>query len=296
MISKAVIPAAGLGSRFLPATKVLPKEILPLVDRPVIEWAVAEARSAGAQEVALITSPGKELLMRHFAPSPELESYLEERDKPELLEKVRAVSAGVKLTEVTQHDPLGLGHAVLQAEAVVGDQYFGCLLPDDVFLGESPVLKQMAEVHERLHCTVLAVRKVPLESIERFGSIKIGGQDGDVFEVEDLVEKPPPEEAPSDLAVMGRYILSPAIFESLRHTERGAGGEIQLTDGIKGLLGQEKVVALQYSADYFDVGTIPGWLKTSIALGRARPDFREEIEAYLRLLLESPADHPPPTG
>ena len=177
-----------------------------------------------------------------------------------------------------------------------GDQYFGCLLPDDVFLGGAPVLKQMVDVHQRYGCSVLAVRKVPLENIGRFGSIKIGSQEGNVYEVADLVEKPKPEEAPSDLAVMGRYILSPAIFEALRRTERGAGGEIQLTDGIKNLLGEDRVVALQYSGDYFDVGTIPGWLKTSIALGRARPDFREEIEAYLRLLLESPADHPPPTG
>lgn len=296
VISRAVIPAAGLGTRFLPATKVLPKEILPVVDRPVIEFAVDEARSAGVTDITLVTSPGKDLLMRHFEPSPELESYLQARDKPEMLEKIRAVAAGIHLTEVTQMEPLGLGHAVLQAESAVGDQYFGCLLPDDVFVAHSPILAQMGEVHRRYGCTVLAVRRVPLESIGRFGSIKIGGQEGSVFEVADLVEKPKPEEAPSDLAVMGRYVLSPAIFEALRRTERGAGGEIQLTDGVKNLLGQEKVVALEYSGDYFDVGTIPGWLKTSIALGRARPEFREEIEAYLRLLLESPADHPPPTG
>jgi UTP--glucose-1-phosphate uridylyltransferase len=300
VISRAVIPAAGLGTRFLPATKVLPKEILPVVDKPVIEFAVDEARAAGVTEVTIVTSPGKGLLMRHFEPTPELESYLEARGKTEMLEKVRAVAAGVRVAEVTQVEPLGLGHAVLQAESAVGDQYFGCLLPDDVFFGASPVLKQMAEIHQRLGCSVLAVRKVPLENIGRFGSIKIGGQVSDpaagVYEVADLVEKPKPEEAPSDLAVMGRYILSPGVFEALRETERGAGGEIQLTDGIRNLLGTERVVALEYTADYFDVGTIPGWLKTSIALGRARPEFREDIEAYLRLLLESPADRPPPTG
>ena len=296
MIAKAVIPAAGLGTRFLPATKVLPKELLPVVDRPVIEWAVDEARSAGVEEVVLITSPGKELLMRHFVPSPHLEQYLQERDKTELLERVRAIGGGARLTEVTQEEPLGLGHAVLQAETAVGDQFFGGLLPDDVFRAGSPILQQMIGVHERLRCTVLAVRQVPRESIGRFGAIKAGGQDGDVFEVEDLVEKPRPEQAPSDLAVMGRYVLSPTIFEALKRTERGAGGEIQLTDGIRNLLGQEQVVALRYSGDYFDVGTIPGWLKTSIALGRARPEFREEIEDYLRALLESPPDRPPPTG
>ena len=296
VITKAVIPAAGLGSRFLPATKVLPKEILPIVDRPVIEWAVEEARAAGVEEVVLITSPGKELLMRHFAPSPLLERYLEDRDKTELLERVRAIGGGARLTQVTQEEPLGLGHAVLQAEATVGDQFFGGLLPDDVFGASSPILKQMVGVHERYQCTVLAVRQVPRESIGRFGAIKVGGQDGDVFEVEDLVEKPRPELAPSDLAVMGRYILSPTIFEALKRTDRGEGGEIQLTDGVKNLLGEERVVALRYSGDYFDVGTIPGWLKTSIALGRARPEFRQEIEDYLRALLESPPDRPPPTG
>jgi UTP--glucose-1-phosphate uridylyltransferase len=296
VITRAVIPAAGLGTRFLPATKVLPKEILPVVDRPVIEWAVDEARSAGAEEVVLVTSPGKELLMRHFAPSPQLEHYLEERGKTELLERLRAIGAGVRLTQVTQEEPLGLGHAVLQAEAAVGDQFFGGLLPDDIFRASSPILKQMVGVHERYQCTVLAVRQVPRETIGRFGSIKVGGQEGDVFEVEDVVEKPRPDLAPSDLAIMGRYILSPTIFDALKRTDRGAGGEIQLTDGVRRLLGKERVVALRYSGDYYDVGTIPGWLKTSIALGRARPEFREEIEAYLRALLESPPDRPPPTG
>jgi UTP--glucose-1-phosphate uridylyltransferase len=291
-----VIPAAGLGTRFLPATKVLPKEILPVVDRPVIEYAVDEARSAGATDITVVTSPGKGVLMRHFQPSPGLERYLQARDKTEMLEKIRAVAADLRITEVTQVEPLGLGHAVLQAEDEVGDEYFGCLLPDDVFVGGTPILKQMIEVHERLGCSVLAVRKVPIENIGRFGSIKIGGQDGNVYEVADLVEKPAPEEAPSDLAVMGRYILSPAVFGALRRTERGAGDEIQLTDGIKNLMSEDRVVALEYSGDYFDVGTIPGWLKTSIALARARPEFREEIDAYLRLLLESPPDHPPPTG
>jgi UTP--glucose-1-phosphate uridylyltransferase len=287
LITRAVIPAAGLGTRFLPATKVLPKEILPVVDRPVIELAVEEARSSGIEEVVVVTNPGKELLLRHFAPAPDLERYLA---------KVRAIGGGARVTQVIQDQPLGLGHAVLQAEAAVGGEFFGGLLPDDVFRAEIPVLKQMIEVYERYQCTVLAVREVPIESIGRFGSIKIGAKEGDVYQVEDLVEKPDPEDAPSDLAVMGRYILSPSIFDALRRTQTGSGGEIQLTDGIKNLLGEEKVVALKYTAEYFDVGTIPGWLKTSIAMGRARPEFREEIEAYLKLLLESPADRPPPTG
>jgi UTP--glucose-1-phosphate uridylyltransferase len=296
VVSRAVIPAAGLGTRFLPATKVLPKEILPVVDVPVIELAVDEARAAGATDITLVTSPGKELLVRHFEPSPLLESYLESRGKLDLIEKIRGIGASVRVGEVTQAEPLGLGHAVLQAEEAVGDEYFGCLLPDDVYRGQVPVLKQLVDVHEKYGCTVLAVRKVPRENIERYGCIKIASQDGGVYEVADLVEKPKAAEAPSDMAVMGRYVLSPAIFDALRQTQPGAVDEIQLTDGIRGLLGHEKVVALEYKADYFDVGTIAGWLKTSIALGRARPEFREEIEAYLALLMESPADHPPPTG
>jgi UTP--glucose-1-phosphate uridylyltransferase len=295
-IRKAVIPAAGLGTRFLPGTKVLPKEILPVVDRPVIEWAVDEAANSGVGEVVLVLSPGKELLMRHFEPAPELERYLEERDKPEQLEKLRAIGGGVKVSQVTQEEPLGLGHAVLQAREAIGGEFFAGLLPDDIIRWEKPVIAQMIEVHEKYQCSVLAVRRVPRESIGRYGSIEIGEQDGRVYEVRHLVEKPEPADAPSDLAVLGRYILSPSIFDALERTEKGAGGEIQLTDGIMNLLRDEKVMALEFEGDYFDVGTIAGWLKTSIALGRAREEFREDIDAYLRKLLESPPDRPPATG
>lgn len=295
-IRKAVIPAAGLGTRFLPATKVLPKEILPVVDRPVIEWAAEEAAASGIEQVFMILSPGKDLLMRHFEPAPELERYLEERHKLEALEKVRAVGFGARVGQVLQREPLGLGHAVLQARQAIGDEYFAGLLPDDIILGAKPVIAQMIEVHDRLRCTVLAVRRVPIEAIGRYGSIAIGGQDGRVYDVKDVVEKPDPAAAPSDLAVLGRYILSPRIFDALARTDTGAGGEIQLTDGIKDMLRRERVVALEFEGDYFDVGTILGWLKTSIALGRARAEFREDIDAYLRQLLESPPDRPPATG
>jgi UTP--glucose-1-phosphate uridylyltransferase len=296
VIRKSVIPAAGLGTRFLPATKVLPKEILPVVDKPVIEWGVEEARSAGAEEVLLVLSPGKEILLKHYEPNPELEGYLEERGKLDMLERVRAIGAGVKVTEVLQREPLGLGHAVLQAKDAVGDEFFTALLPDDIFIAGKSVLAQMVAVHDQQGCSVLAVRRVPRDLIGRYGSIAFSAQEGNVFTVTDMVEKPKPEEAPSDLAIMGRYVLSPRIFAELEATPRGAGGEIQLTDGIKGLLRTEKVVALEFEGDYFDVGTIAGWLKTSIALGRARPEFRDDIDAYLRKLLESPPEHPPPTA
>jgi UTP--glucose-1-phosphate uridylyltransferase len=295
-IRKAVIPAAGLGTRFLPGTKVLPKEILPVVDRPVIEWAVEEAADSGITDVTMVLSPGKELLLRHFEPAPALERYLEERDKPEALEKIRAIGAGVKVGQVEQAEPLGLGHAVLQARDAIGDEYFAGLLPDDIIRHARPVIAQMIDVHEKYDCTVLAVRKVPREAISRYGSIEIGGQEGRVYEVKHLVEKPAAADAPSDLAVMGRYILSPKIFDALERTETGAGGEIQLTDGIMNLLGAEKVMALEFEGDYFDVGTIPGWLKTCIALGRAREEFRDEIDSYLRELLQHAPDRPPATG
>lgn len=295
-IRKAVIPAAGLGTRFLPGTKVLPKEMIPVVDRPVIEWAVDEAAESGLEEVVMILSPGKELLMRHFEPAPDLERYLEQRDKPEALAKVRAIGAGIRVSQVLQREPLGLGHAVLQARSAIGDEYFAGLLPDDIILGGRPVIAQMIEVHQRLSCTVLAVRRVPRETIGRYGSIEVGSQDGRVYEVKHVVEKPDPRDAPSDLAVMGRYILSPKIFDALERTEEGAGGEIQLTDGIKNLIGEEKIVALEFEGDYFDVGTIPGWIKTSIALGRAREEFREDLDTYVRELLQNPPDKPPATG
>ncbi|MFN2464523.1 MAG: UTP--glucose-1-phosphate uridylyltransferase [Candidatus Dormibacteria bacterium] len=295
-VTRAVIPAAGLGTRFLPATKVLPKEILPVVDRPVIEWAVEEARDSGITDVTMIVSPGKELLVRHFEPAPDLEGYLEARNKPRQLDAVRAIGEGIRVGQVVQQEPLGLGHAVLQARDAIGDEYFAGLLPDDIIRGPRPVIAQMIDVHRKYGCTVLAVRKVPLEAIGRFGSIEVASQEGRVYRVKHLVEKPEPSEAPSDLAVMGRYILSPAIFDALERTEKGAGGEIQLTDGVMNLLGEEEVVALEFEGDYFDVGTIAGWLKTSIALARAREEFREDVDSYLRELLQAPPEKPPPTG
>ncbi|MHB8509182.1 MAG: UTP--glucose-1-phosphate uridylyltransferase [Candidatus Dormibacteria bacterium] len=296
MVTKAVIPAAGLGTRFLPGTKVLPKEILPVVDRPVLEYTVQEAVDSGVSEVVLVTSPGKELLARHFRPAAELEGYLEARGKSEMLQAIRTIGAGVRVTEVVQTRPLGLGHAVLTARGALGEATFAGLLPDDIIRAAEPVIAQMLRVHERHGCTVLAVRRVPIQSISRYGSIRVRRQEGRVYFIDDVVEKPTPEEAPSNLAVLGRYILTPGIFDALERTQPGAGGEIQLTDGVRNLLRDEPVVALEFEGDYFDVGTIPGFLKTSIAFGRARPEFRAEIESYLRELLDSPPEAPPPTG
>jgi len=294
VVRKAVIPAAGLGTRFLPATKVLPKEILPVVDRPVIEYAVTEARDSGATDVILVLSPGKELVLKHFDRNPALELWLRERGKEKLIPAVRGAE-GLKVRSVLQEDPLGLGHAVLQARRAVGNEVFACLLPDDIFTGAKPAIAQMIAVHERFGCSVLAVRRVPRSTIGRYGAIKYSRHEGSVYFVEDVVEKPDPAEAPSDLAMLGRYVLTPSIFAALKATKPGAGHEIQLTDGVRSLLPEEQVVAVELESDYFDVGTIPGFLKTSIAFGRARPEFREELETYLEELLQGPPDRPAPT-
>jgi UTP--glucose-1-phosphate uridylyltransferase len=269
--------------------------MLPVVDRPVIEYAVEEAAASGISEVVMVLSPGKELIVRHFQPAPELERFLQERGKGDLLEAVRRSSQGPRVSSVLQAEPLGLGHAVLTARDAIGEVAFACLLPDDIIRGPRPVIAQMIEVHERFNCSVLAVRRVPRETIGRYGSIKFSRSEGNVFFVEDVVEKPDPAAAPSDLAMLGRYVLSPGVFTALEGTEPGAGGEVQLTDGVRGLLGNEQVVAIEFEGDYFDVGTIPGFLKTSIALGRANPAMREEIEAYLQQLIQSPPDRPAPT-
>src|SRR5258708_22770971 len=227
---KAVIPAAGLGTRFLRATKVLPKEILPVVDRPVIEYAIEEAARAGLTEVVLVLSPGKEdLLIRHLEPAPGLEQELLRRGKLDLLEGVRASASGMAVATVVKEQPHGLGDAVLTARDAVGDEPFAGLLPDDIIRGPVPVIGQMLEVHARYGCTVLAVRQVPRESIGRYGAIKFSGSEEGVYFVEDVVEKPDPSEAPSDLAILGRYVLTPGIFGALERTERGAGHQIQLT-------------------------------------------------------------------
>ena len=267
-----------------------------MVDRPVIDYAVQEARDSGIDDIVFVTSPGKEMLMRHYAPAPELERHLEERGRSQMLERVRAIGRGMTLMEVIQPEPLGLGHAVLVARAAIGDSAFAGLLPDDIIRGDKPVIAQLLEAHEEYGCTVLAVRRVPINSISRYGSIASSRSEGRVHFIDDVVEKPRPEDAPSDLAVLGRYVLTPGIFAALERTEKGAGGEIQLTDGVRNLLRDERVVAVEFEGDYFDVGTVAGFLKTSIAFGRARPEMREDIEDYLRDLFNSPPDRPAPTG
>ncbi|HEY8675219.1 MAG TPA: UTP--glucose-1-phosphate uridylyltransferase [Candidatus Dormibacteraeota bacterium] len=278
-----VIPAAGLGTRFLPATKALPKELLPVLDRPVIQWAVEEAVAAGAGEMVVVISEGKELIQEHFTVQPELEALLVKRGKLAELEAVRASDHLASFTWVRQDQPLGLGHAVLCAADAVGDRPFLCMLPDDLSHGPVPVLRQLVDAHREYRTPILALMRVPSEQISRWGCAAIAESHGRVHRITAVVEKPDVADAPSDLAIMGRYVLTPDIFDALRATEPGAGGEIQLTDGIGALLDSGSVYGLEFAGELLDVGTPAGWLATNARLALDDP----AMGAALRAAIES---------
>jgi UTP--glucose-1-phosphate uridylyltransferase len=269
-----VIPAAGLGTRFLPATKELPKELLPVLDRPVIQWAAEEAVASGADEIVLVLAEGKEALAAHLRPDPPLERLLEERGKIVELEAVRRAGNLCRVTVARQAAPRGLGDAVLCAAGPVGDRTFLCMLPDDLSLADPPVLRQLWDAHERLGTAILALMRVPRDQISRYGCAEIAESRGKLHRVSGLVEKPPAAEARSDLAVMGRYVLTPAIFPALRETEPGALGEIQLTDAIGRLLATDEVWGVEFDGELLDVGTPAGWLATNMRLARRHPEFQ----------------------
>ncbi|HWF56729.1 MAG TPA: UTP--glucose-1-phosphate uridylyltransferase [Candidatus Dormibacteraeota bacterium] len=266
-----VIPAAGLGTRFLPATKALPKELLPVLERPVIQWAVEEAVAAGASEMVVVISEGKELIQQHFTAQPALEALLEERGKLEELAAVRASDHLASFTWVRQDEPLGLGHAVLCAADAVGDRPFLCMLPDDLSHGPAPVLRQLVDAHQQYRTPILALMRVTPDQISRYGCAAIAESHGRVHRISAVVEKPDPKDAPSDLAIMGRYVLTPGIFDALRAIRPGAGGEIQLTDGIGALLGEGPVHGVEFTGELLDVGTPAGWLATNARLALDDP-------------------------
>ena len=272
-----VIPAAGLGTRFLPATKELPKELLPVLDRPVIQWAAEEAVDSGADELVLVLAEGKEALAAHLRPDPQLERLLEERGKLAELEAVRHAGNLCRVTVARQASPRGLGDAVLCAADAVGDRTFLCMLPDDLSVAQPPVLRQLWEAHQTLGTSILALMRVPADEISRYGCAEIAESRGKLHRVRGLVEKPPPGEAKSDLAVMGRYVLTPAIFEAIRQTRPGALGEIQLTDAIGRLLGSGDVWGVEFEGELLDVGTPAGWLATNLRLARQYPEFQAAI-------------------
>ncbi len=268
-----MIPAAGLGTRFLPATKELPKELLPVLDRPVIQWAVEEAVASGADEIVLVLAEGKEALAAHLRPDLPLERLLEERGKLAELEAVRKAGNLCRVTVARQTAPRGLGDAVLCAADAVGDRTFLCMLPDDLSVADPPLLRQLWEAHEQLGTSILALMRVPGDQISRYGCAEIGESRGKLHRVQGLVEKPRPGEAKSDLAVMGRYVLTPAIFPAIRDTRPGALGEIQLTDAIGKLLGSGEVWGLEFEGELLDVGTPAGWLATNLRLAQQYPEF-----------------------
>ncbi len=288
-VRKAVFPAAGLGTRFLPVTKAQPKEMLPLVDKPTIQYGVEEAVASGIEEVILVTGGGKRAIVDHFDRSIELEFYLRERGRDDLLallHQVDQLSEKVDLTYIQQKQPLGLGHAVWTARRLVDDEACAVLLADDVILGATPCLKQLIDIHLQEGATVLAARRVPPHQVNRYGIIAASSSSGRVHQVADLVEKPPVGEAPSDLAILGRYVLANDVFGALDAAEPGAGGEIQLTDAIRSTIAHGNVVALEFEGDYYDTGEIPGYLKANISLALKRDDLRDQLLPFLRSLLD----------
>jgi UTP--glucose-1-phosphate uridylyltransferase len=284
-VRKAVFPAAGLGTRFLPATKAQPKEMLPLVDKPVIQYGVEEAMAAGCDQIVMVTGRGKTAIEDHFDVSYELEKMLEERGKTDLLAIVRQISDMIHLAYVRQKEALGLGHAVLTARELVGNEPFAVLLADDVIDAEVPVLKQMMQVFDETQSSVIALQKIDGPNISAYGVIagnEVAGKNGKLWEVTDLVEKPKFEDAPSNLAVIGRYILTPRVFEILSKTPFGKGGELQLTDGLKGLLKEEKLYGLVFEGKRHDTGDKLGFLKATVEFALKRPDLKDEFAKWLK--------------
>lgn len=281
-ITKAVFPVAGMGTRFLPATKAIPKEMLPIVDKPLIQYAVEEAYAAGIREMIFVTGRHKRAIEDHFDTAFELEAGLAAADKSGLLSLVRSIKPDdMDCVYVRQPQALGLGHAVLCAEKLVGQEPFAVLLADDLMVGTPPVLQQMVQAYAAAPGTVLAVQDVPREHTRRYGIVDVQGNTEQRAAVRAFVEKPAPEAAPSTLAVAGRYILTPAIFDSIRAQPRGAGGEIQLTDGIAALLGTEPVWAWRYSGVRYDCGSKEGYLEATVDLALANPELAAGLRAHL---------------
>jgi UTP--glucose-1-phosphate uridylyltransferase len=287
-VRKAVFPAAGLGTRFLPATKAQPKEMLPLVDKPIIQYGVEEAMAAGCDQIVMVTGRGKQAIEDHFDVSYELERMLEERGKTDLLAVVRQISDMIHVAYVRQKEALGLGHAVLTARELVGNEPFAVLLADDVIDADPPCLKQMMEVFNETQCSVIATQAVEGPAISAYGVIDAkpveGKWSGRLFEITNLVEKPKLADAPSNLAIIGRYILTPRIFDMLQNTPFGSGNELQLTDGMRQLLKHEKIYGFRFEGKRHDTGDKLGFLKATVEFALKRPDLRDPFKAWLKEL------------
>ncbi|AKM20440.1 UTP--glucose-1-phosphate uridylyltransferase [Geobacillus sp. 12AMOR1] len=293
-VKKAIIPAAGLGTRFLPATKAMPKEMLPIVDKPTIQYIIEEAVASGIEDIIIVTGKGKRAIEDHFDHAFELEDNLYKKGKLDLLEKVRK-PAQVDIHYIRQKEPKGLGHAVWCARKFIGNEPFAVLLGDDIVQADIPCLKQLMDVFEQYNASVIGVQHVSEDETERYGIINPLRQHGRLYEVKGLVEKPKKEEAPSNVAIMGRYILTPEIFEHLDKQEEGAGGEIQLTDAIQKLNETQNVYAYVFEGTRYDVGEKLGFIKTTIEMALKREDLGSELRSYLRELVQRelllPAGH-----
>ena len=276
-VRKCLFPVAGLGTRFLPVTKEIAKEMLPLVNRPIISYGVEEALSSGCEDIVMITGRTKRSIENYFDRSFELEDILKKRGKLDLYYKMIRISEMAEMMYIRQREPLGLGHAVLCGEPVCKGEYFGVILPDDVFVGEEPVLSQLVKVHERLGGSVVALEHVEDKDVSRYGIVSGEEKEPGIFRINDMVEKPKLEEAPSRYAIMGRYVLSPEIFPILHTQQAGAGGEIQLTDAIRELAKAEPVWGVVYRGRRFDCGTQKGWLSANIQLALEDEDLREVV-------------------
>ena len=282
-VRKAVFPVGGMGTRFLPATMAIPKEMLPVVDKPLIQYAVEEAYAAGIREMIFVTGRHKRAIEDHFDTAFELESALEASQKHDLLAMVHAIKPDdMTCVYVRQPRPLGLGHAVLCAEPLVGDEPFAVLLADDLMLGQPPVMAQMVDAYAKVGSSILAVQDVPSHETKRYGIVDTQGVSGDLVVIKGLVEKPAPEVAPSTLAVAGRYVLNPSVFAHIRQQSAGAGGELQLTDGIAGLMRDESVYAYRYNGARYDCGTQAGFLEATVHLALNRVDLQADFKQYLR--------------
>ena len=284
-VTKAVFPVGGLGTRFLPATKAMPKEMLPVVDKPLVQYVVDEAVKAGIEELIFVTGKGKTAIEDYFDQSPELETMLEGLGKEDLLAALRdSVPEGVTIAYTRQPQPLGLGHAVWCARKLVGDEPFAVLLADDLIKGETPCLKEMIDAYDGTGGNMLAVMEVPMEDTSRYGVVKPMEEPGNLFRVSQIVEKPDPAEAPSNLAVVGRYILQPEIFGFLEGQRSGAGGEIQLTDAIATLLDRQELRGLRFSGTRYDCGSKLGYMEANVTFGLEHPDTGEGLKNFIRSL------------
>jgi len=286
-IRKAIIPAAGLGTRFLPATKAQPKEMLPIVDKPTIQYIVEEAIQSGIEDILIITGRNKRAIEDHFDKSVELELELKKKNKESLLNLVEDISNMVNIHYIRQKEPKGLGHAIYCAKSFVGNEPFAVLLGDDIVDSEVPVLKQMIDQYERYNCSIIGVQEVPYEDVDKYGIVDAAIIEDRLYKVNNLVEKPKKEETPSNIAILGRYIITPRIFEILENTPPGAGGEIQLTDALKTLLNYEAIYAYNFIGKRYDVGDKLGYLMATVEYALKREDLSEPFKRYLLELVDN---------